>query len=157
MSLHSPYDGEIDLEWKSKIVGVKKYDTARLCLLNDSIIGAVYVLRRGSKKGLFLIHHYFGMQGGCFFSPDKDPFIYTDIKVYCEWEKWSSFKGSCNEWRSYGYAACKQNNGWKLVKLTQFPKPEYTVIAEGFPSAEDAMKSIGIEDSEKYICIGRLE
>jgi hypothetical protein len=29
--------------------------------------------------------------------------------------------------------------------------PEYTVIGEGFSSAEEAMKSIGIDDSEKYL------
>ena len=53
-----------------------------------------------------------------------------------------------------GYAACKQDNGWKLVKVTQFPMPEYTVIGEGFSSAEEAMKSIGIDDSEKYLTKG---
>jgi hypothetical protein len=43
-------------------------------------------------------------------------------------------------------------NGWKLVKVTQFPMPEYTVIGEGFASAEEAMKSIGIDDCDKYLC-----
>lgn len=151
MNLHSPYDGEIDSEWKDKIIGVKKYDTAKLCPINDSFIGAIFILGVGTKKGLFVLHHCFGMQGGAFFSPDKDPFMYSDIKVYCDWNKWSSFEENCNNWSSYGYAACKQHNGWKLVKVTQFPMPEYSVIGEGFSSAEEAMKSIGIEDSEKYL------
>lgn len=138
--IHSPYDGEIDPEWKDKIIGVKEYDTAELYGINDSIIGAIYVLGAGDKKGLFTLHHCHGMQGGAFFSPDKDPFRYSDIKVYSDWGKWNN----------YGYAVCKQYNGWKLVKVTQFPKPNYEVIREGFPSAEEAMKSVGIDDSEKY-------
>lgn len=79
-------------------------------------------------------------------SPDKAPFRYSDIKVYSDWEKWNN----------YGYAVCKQYNGWKLVKVTQFPKPNYEVIREGFPSAEEAMKSVGIDDSEKYLTKGMI-
>ena len=48
--------------------------------------------------------------------------------------------------------ACEQENGWKLVKVTQFPMPEYTIIGEGFSSAEEAMKSIGVDDCDKYLC-----
>ena len=143
-SIHSPYDGEIESEWKDKIISVKKYDTAELYAINDSIIGAIYVLEAGEKKGLFTLHHYHGMQGGAFFSPDKEPFMYSDIKVYCDW----------NNWNDYGYVACNQDDGWKLVKVTQFPKPEYAIVGEGFSSAEDAMKSIGIEDSDKHLCKG---
>ena len=135
-------DGEINPDWKDKITGVKEYDTAKLYPINGSFIGAIYVLGKGHKKGLFVLHHYFGMQGGAFFSPDKDPFRYSDIKVYSDWEKWNN----------YGYAACKQDNGWKLVKVTQFPMPEYTVIGKGFASAEEAMKSIGMDDCDKYHC-----
>ena len=29
--------------------------------------------------------------------------------------------------------------------------PEYTVVGEGFASAEEAMKSIGIDDCDKYL------
>lgn len=152
MNLHSPYDGEIELEWNDKIIRVKKYDTAELYAINDSIIGAIYVLGAGDKKGLFTLHHCHGMQGGAFFSPDKEPFLYRDINVYSNPNNWSSFDGTCDNWNSYGYAACKQQDGWKLVKVTQFPKPEYKILGEGFSSAEDAMKSIGIDDSEKYLC-----
>jgi hypothetical protein len=146
LGLHSPYDGEIDPEWKDKIIGVKKYNKAKLYPINDSFVGAIFVLEKGRKKGLFVLHHYFGMQGGAFFSPDKDPFRYSDIKVYSDWEKWNN----------YGYAVCKQYNGWKLVKVTQFPKPNYEVIREGFPSAAEAMKSVGIDDSEKYLTKGMI-
>lgn len=132
LGIHSPYDGEIDPNWKNKIIGVKKYDTDELYGINDSLIGAIYVLHAGDKKGLFTLHHYFGMQGAAFFSPDEDPFMYSDIKVYSDWDKWND----------YGYAACKQTNGWKLVKVIQYPKPDYVVIGEGFSSAEEAMKSI---------------
>ena len=82
------------------------------------------------------------MQGGQYFSPDKKPFMYSDIKVFCDWNKWDN----------YGYVACKQDNGWKLVKITQFPMPEYTVVGEGFASADEAMKSIGIDDCDEYLC-----
>lgn len=141
LNLHSPYDGEIDTGWKDKIIGVKIYNTADLYGINDSIIGAIYVLSLGDKKALFTLHHYHGMQGGCYFSPDKNPFTYNEIKVYSDW----------NEWNNFGYAACKQNNGWKLVKVTQFPTPNYEVLGEGFSSAEEAMKSIDIDDCERYI------
>ena len=67
--------------------------------------------------------------------------MYSDIKVYCDWYNWDD----------YGYAACKQVNGRKLVKVTQFPKPDYAIAGEGFSSADEAMKSIGIEDSDKYL------
>lgn len=141
MNLHSPYDGEIDPEWKTKIIGVKIYDTADLYGINDSFIGAIYVLRYKSRKALFTIKKYHGMQGGYFFSPDNEPFIYDDIKVFGDW----------NEWNDYGYVACKRDGRWKLVKVTQFPKPDYAVVGEGFSSAEEAMKSIGIDDCGKYL------
>lgn len=151
MNIHSPYTGEINDDVKRKIIGVKEYDTAELCGLNDSMVGAVFILERGGKKALFLIHDYFGYQGGYYFSPDKEPFIYSEIKLYADWNNWEEITGYSKDRSSYGYAACKQHNGWKLVKLTQFPKSEYTVLAEGFSSAEEAMKSIGIEDSDKYL------
>jgi hypothetical protein len=144
LGIHSPYDGEIDPEWKGKIIGVNTYDTAELYGINDSIIGAIYVLGAGDKKGFFTLHHYHGMQGGAFFSPDKVPFMYSDIKVYCDLENWND----------YGYAVCKQTNGWKLIKVTQFPQLTYDVLGEGYHSAEDAMKSIGVEDCDKYQCKG---
>lgn len=141
MNLHSPHTGELDSTWKDKIIGVKEYDAVDLYGINDSIIGAIFVIERGDKKGLFVLHHCFGMQGGAYFSPDKDPFIYSEIKIYCDWYGWND----------YGYAACKQHNGWKLVKVTQFPMPKYEVIGEGFSSAEGAMESIGIVDCDKYL------
>lgn len=91
LCLHSPYDGEIDPEWKDKIIGVKKYNKAKLYPINDSFIGAIFVLEKGHKKGLFVLNHYFGMEGGAFFSPDKDPFRYSDIKLYSDWEKWNNY------------------------------------------------------------------
>ena len=140
MNLHSPYSGEIDPYWKDKIIGVTEYDSAQLYGINDSCTGAIYILDSCNQKALFTVCDYNGMQGGQYFSPDKDPFMYSDIKVYCDWDKWDD----------YGYVACKQDNGWKLVKVTQFPMPEYTVVGEGFASAEEAMKSIGIDDCDKY-------
>lgn len=141
LNLHSPYDGEIAPEWKERIVGVKEYEKDKLCPINDSCVGAIYVLERDGKKGLFAIHHYHGMGSGVFFSPDREPFIYSDVKVYSDWD----------EWDSYGYAACEQCDGWKLVKVTQFPESNYEVVGEGFSSAEEAMKSIGIDDCERYL------
>ena len=144
LNLHSPYDGEVSDEYKSKIIGVKRYNTADLYGINDCILGAIYVLSSGDKKALFILHHGHGMQGGCYFSPDKAPFIYSEINVYSDW----------NEWNDFGYVTCKQDNGWKLVKVTQFPTPNYEVLGEGFSSAEEAMKSIGIDDCEKYLTRG---
>lgn len=141
--LRNPYSGEIDSEWKEKIVGIKKIDRDKvhLCPINDSFIGAIHVIEEDGKKALFTLHHCFGMESGSFFSPDKDPFMYSEIKVYSNWRGWND----------YGYVACKQRNGWKLVKVTQFPDLKYEVLGVGFSSAEEAMKSIGIDDSEKYL------
>ena len=81
------------------------------------------------------------MMGGCYFSPDENPFMYSNIKVYADMDKWNN----------YGYAACEMNGLWKLIKVTQFPKPCYAIVGEGFVSAEEAMKSIGIDDCTKYL------
>lgn len=141
MNIHSPFDGEIYSEWKEKIIGVDNYNTAKLYGINDSFCGAIFVLEKGSKKALFAIHHYDGM-GGCYFSPDKEPFTYSEIKVY-----------SGKTWMDddYAYVACKQADEWKLVKVTQFPKPVYVIVEEGFASAGEAMKSVGKDYCEKYL------
>lgn len=141
MNLHSPYDGEIEPQWKGKIIGVNTYDTAELYGINDSFVGTMYVLGYKGRKALFAFKEYHGMQGGRYFSPDNEPFIYDDIKIFCV----------SSESDDYGYAACKRDGKWKLVKVTQFPGPNYEVIGDGFSSAEDAMKSIGIDDCGKYL------
>ena len=141
LNLHSPYDGEIEPEWKNKIIGCKSFENAELHAINDSFIGAIYILGYKEKKALFTLHHYHGMMGGCYFSPDENPFMYSNIKVYADMDKWNN----------YGYAACEMNGLWKLIKVTQFPKPCYAIVGEGFVSAEEAMKSIGIHDCTKYI------
>ena len=141
LNLHSAIDGEIEAKIKNKVIAVKNYDKAELNALNDSGFGAIYILCAEGRKGLFIIEKIdCGLQAA-YYSPDKDPFIYSDIKIYSDWDKWND----------YGYAACLQHNGWKLVKVTQFPKHKYKVIGEGFSSAEEAMKSIGIDDCEKYL------
>ena len=65
---------------------------------------------------------------------------YDDIKIYYDWD----------EWEEYGYVACKSNDTWKLVKVIQYPKPKYEVVGDGFLTAKEAMKSVGINDSERY-------
>ena len=131
---------------EKKIIGVIKYSTAELYGINDSSCGAIFVLERGNKKALFAIHHYNGM-GGCYFSPDKEPFQYSEIKVYSSKTRWDD---------DYAYVACKQADGWKLVKVTQFPNPGYMVVGEGFASAGEAMKSVGKADSKKYLYEGMI-
>ena len=139
--LRVPYSGKIDSEWKEKIVGIKKIDRDKvhLCSINDSFVGAIHVIEEDGKKALFILHHYLEMGAGSYYSPDKGPFMYSEIRVYY------------NElgWNDYGYVACKQRNGWKLIKVIQFPTPSYEVIGVGFTSAEDAMKSIGIDVNKK--------
>lgn len=141
LNLHSPYDSEIEPEWKNKIIGCKSFENAELHAINDSFIGAIYILGYKEKKALFTLHHYHDMMGGCYFSPDEDPFMYSNIKVYADMDKWNN----------YGYAACEMNGLWKLIKVTQFPMPCYAIVGEGFVSAEEAMKSIGIDDCTKYL------
>ena len=139
--LRVPYSGEIDSEWKEKIVGIKKIDRDKvhLCYINDSSTVAIHIIEEDDKKALFILHHYLEMGAGSYYSPDKGPFMYSEIRVYY------------NElgWNDYGYVACKQRNGWKLIKVIQFPTLSYEVIGVGFTSAEDAMKSIGIDVNKK--------
>lgn len=133
---------ELEL-WKNKIIGERDYDEEQSYMLNDSHICAVFVLTSGVKKALFTLHHNHGYDGGCYFSPGENPFKYDRINVYSRWY----------EWDDYGYAACEIDNRWRLIKITQFPKPCYEVIGEGFSSVEEAMRSIGIEDSERYLSL----
>lgn len=139
MNLHSPFDGEIFPEWRGKIIGVKKYDKAELYGINDSCFGAIYVLSSGNKKALFMMQTCDMMQGS-YFSPDKSPFIYDRIEIFYHWREWNNF----------GYAVCEMDNVWRLVKITQYPRPNYDVVGDGFSSVEEAMRSIGIEDCAKY-------
>ena len=154
LSLHSPYDGEVEPEWRGKVIGGSSYEFAELYTINDSFFGAMYVLSSKGKKALFTLHHCHGMMGGCYFSPDENPFIYSNIKIYANMEGCNHFDGAIDNWSSYGYAACEINGMWKLIKVTQFPDPGYTVVGEGFSSAEEAMKFIGIDDCTKYLCKG---
>jgi hypothetical protein len=121
MNLHSPYDGEIDPELKDKIIGIKMYSTAEPIAINDSFHVAVFVLGDGDKKALFVMHHHFGMQGGCYFSPDKEPFIYSDVKVYCDW-------GNLRPWGNNSAFHCD----FGFVKAI---KP-YNILAVGLGFAE---------------------
>ena len=140
MNLHDPYDGNIVAEWKEQVIGAMKYDSEELYGINDSNNGAIFVLNNGNKKALFAMHSYHAQGFARYFSPDKDPFIYDDIKIYYDWD----------EWEEYGYVACKSNDTWKLVKVIQYPKPKYEVVGDGFLTAKEAMKSVGINDSERY-------
>jgi hypothetical protein len=56
----------------------------------------------------------------------------------------------------FGFVTCKQDNCWKLVRITQFPACSYTVLGEGFSSSEEAMESIGVYDCEKYLREGEV-
>ena len=141
MNLHDPYNGNIATKWKDQVIGAMVYDTYNLYGINDSHTGALYVLRKSNKKALFALHSHNAIDNARYFSPDKEPFIYDEINLYYDW---------C-DWESYCYAACKHNDTWKLVKITQFPKPKYDVVGNGFLTAEEAMRSVGINDSERYL------
>ena len=141
MNLHDPYNGNIATKWKDQVIGAMVYDTYNLYGINDSHTGALYVLRKGNKKALFALHSHNAIDNARYFSPDKEPFIYDEINLYYDW---------C-DWESYCYAACKHNDTWKLVKITQFPKPKYDVVGNGFSTAEEAMRFVGINDSERYL------
>lgn len=56
----------------------------------------------------------------------------------------------------FGFVTCKQDNGWKLVRITQFPACSYTVLGEVFSSSEEAMESIGVYDCGKYLREGEV-
>lgn len=48
--IHSPYDGEIDSEWKDKIISIKKYDTAELYAINDHLLELYMYLKQVTKR-----------------------------------------------------------------------------------------------------------
>lgn len=151
VGVHNPYDGEIDEKIKNKIIGVEFYDRGELYPPNDFCLASIMIFHKEGKMALFTLYHVFGMQGGYFFCPDKEPFVYSEIKVYTDMENWSSFFGDCTNWINYGYVTCKKDDKWKLIKVDQFPELGYKVLGDGFSTPEEAMESIGIYNCERYL------
>ena len=128
-------------DYQCEIIATKEYDSIAWYGINDACVPAICVLGSGDKKSLFTLHHYHAVDDGCFFSADKqDPFIYDRIKIYSD----------IVEWDDYGYVACEKEGKWKLMKVTQFPKPNCEVLGEDFSSAEEALRSIGIQNPEGH-------
>lgn len=151
LNAHSPYDGEIDKKIKDKIIGVEFYDRGELYSPEDCILASIIILYKGDKMALLTLYYIFGMQGGYFFCPDKELFVYSEIKVYTDMKNWSSFDSNISNWINYGYVTCKKDDKWKLIKVDQHPKLSYKVLGEDFSTTEEAMESIGIYNCERYL------
>lgn len=107
--------------------------------LNDCIVCGLAVAEYDGKFGLFPLEERDGTQSGIW-SCVGYPFIYDDVKVYVDWDKWDD----------YGYVAVKQEDKWGVIKITQFPEPSTSLAAEiVYNSPEEAMKAAGEENLPK--------
>ena len=80
------------------------------------------------------------MTVGTFICHDINPFIYEEIHVFGDWNKWDDF----------GYVTCRRNSLWTLIKVTQYPYQDYEVIQTKLNSESEALKLIGIENLDAF-------
>ena len=104
-------------------------------MLNDCSVSGLAVALLEGKWGVFPLERRTGQQSGIW-SCEGDPFIYDDVRVYADWQ----------EWDDYGFVAAKKEEGWGVLKITQFPEPlpPEQVACFQYPSAEEAMRAAGI-------------
>ena len=76
---------------KGKIIDRIKFDEFYNCGVNDGIIPAVKIIRKGDKYALFRNDGMLDMTIGTFVCDDINPFIYDEIQVFGDWDKWFSF------------------------------------------------------------------
>lgn len=104
--------------------------------LNDCIVCGLAVAENDGKFGLFPLEERTGTQTGIW-SCVGYPFIYDDVKVYADWDRWDD----------YGYAAVKQNGKWGVIKITQFPESSTAKVAEiKYSTPQEAMKAAGEDE-----------
>ena len=104
-------------------------------MLNDCSVSGLCIALLDGKYGVFPLEQRTGQQSGIW-SCEGYPFIYDEVKVYADWE----------EWDDYGFVAAKKQDGWGVLKITQFPEPlpPEQVACFQYPSAEEAMRAAGI-------------
>lgn len=110
LNIHDPVCGEVDKEFKGKVIASKHYTDADLHAIHDGFFGSIYVLTDGRKKALFTVHKYHGMLGVCYKSVSNIPYKYDEIEIVADpWKKW---------W-NIGFACCLHHGKWDLFKITQ--------------------------------------
>lgn len=131
---------------KGKIIDRIKFDEFYNCGVNDGIIPAVKIIRKGDKYALFINDGMLDMTIGTFVCDDINPFIYDEIQVFGDWDKWFSF----------GYVTCRRNGQWTLIKVTECPNESCQIIQTGLNSQLEALKLIGVESLDEFDTYGEL-
>ncbi len=128
-----PY-GSMDEDYRKEYKGEMMWaDGLEYYGLNDCIVCGLAVAESDGKFGLFPLEKRTGTQTGIW-SCVGYPFIHDDVKVYADWERWND----------YGYAVVKQDGKWGVIKVTQFPEPSTSQVAEiKYNTPEEAMKAAG--------------
>ena len=130
-----------------KIIDQIKFDEFENCGVNDGIIPATKIIRKGDKYALFINNGLLDMTIGTFVCHDVNPFIYDEIHVFGDWGKWSDF----------GYVTCKKSGLWTLIKVTQYPYQGYEVIQTRLKSESEALKLIGVKNIDEFTNYGGFE
>lgn len=113
-------------------------------MLNDCNVSGLGIAEYESKFGLFPLEERAGTQSGIWCC-NGYPFIYDDVKVYADWERWDDF----------GYVAVKRDGKWGVIKVTQFPAPATAQVADiTYDTPEEAMKAAGESElpAEEAFC-----
>ena len=131
---------------EGKIIDQIEFDEFYNCGVNDGIIPATKIIRKGTKYALFINDGMLDMTIGTFVCHDVDPFIYDEIHVYGDW----------NSWVDFGYVTCRQNDVWTLIKVTQYPYQDCEVIQTGLKSNIKALMAVGIENLNEFTSDGAL-
>ena len=102
-------------------------------MLNDCNVSGLGIAEYDGKFGLFPLEKRTGSQSGIWCCSGY-PFIYDDVKVYADWNRWDDF----------GYVAVKRDGKWGVIKVTQFPSPMIAQVANiEYDTPEEAMKAAG--------------
>lgn len=103
-------------------------------MLNDCPVSGLCIIKAERKYGIFPLIERTGDQSGIWSCKDY-PFIYDDVKVFVDWNKWDDF----------GYVAAKKGSAWGVFKVIQFPDPATEQVADFiYSSPTAAMKIVGI-------------
>ena len=142
--------GSIHLFGKMSDFYAKRYkghfifaDEITFYMLNDCNVSGLCIVLAEGRYGIFPLNERTGSQSGIWCCKGY-PFLYDDVKVYADWEKWDD----------YGYVAIEKDGKWGAIKVTQFPEPSVEQVADFvFCSPEEAMKGAGLTwlpDREPY-------
>ena len=137
MNNHTVY--EIDGVWytyDSIFYGGVMCEQVVFYMLNDCNVSGLCIIRYDNKFGVFPLIERTGQQSGIW-ACDGYPFVYDEVKVYADW----------NKWNNYGYVAIRKGDNWGILKITQCPEPKREVIVDcECASLENAVIAAGITE-----------